>query len=216
MLITGIYKRKGKYEVYIDHQYAFSVSEEGLYLLKLTTGQKFVPSDEVNRILKEDEVIRCKNRALWIVSSTSKSTKILRQKLKSENFSDLAIEKTLLFMREYSFVDDEELARSIIRSGERKNHSRLQTQRKLYEKGITKEIIETVMNDTEWDELSNALEIAKRKYRSIQGKEEKEIIKKIKYALSYRGFSYDAIQYASQGISRLIKEEEQVRGDEKI
>lgn len=208
MLITGIYKRKGKFEVYIDHQYAFSVSEEGLYHLKLTTGMEFVPNDEINRILMEDEVTRCKNRALWIVSSTSKSAKMLYQKLKIENFSDSAIEKTLMFMKEYSFVDDEELARSIIRSGDRKNNSIRQIQRKLYEKGISKEVVEIAMSDTKLDELANALEIAKRKYRSLHEKEESEIIKKVKYALSYRGFSYDAIQYASKEIFRLIKEEE--------
>lgn len=208
MIVTGIYKRKGKYEIYLDHEHAFSLTDEGLYKLKLTKGMEFVPSESVNAILSEDEILRCKNRAMYIVSVTPKSKKILQRKLREEGFSENAVEQTMQFMQEYDFTDDVELAKSLVRSGVRKNSSTRQIKQKLYEKGISREDSSRVLDEMEIDEKENALEVAMKKYRSLRNKTKEEIIKKVRYALSYRAFSYDAMRYALGEIEKIIKESE--------
>ncbi|MDO5096758.1 MAG: regulatory protein RecX [Peptostreptococcaceae bacterium] len=208
MIVTGIYKRKGKYEIYLDHEHAFSLTDEGLYKLKLTQGMEFVPSESVNAILSEDEILRCKNRAMYIVSVTPKSKKILQSKLREEGFSENAVEQTMQFMQEYDFTDDVELAKSLVRSGVRKNSSTRQIKQKLYEKGISREDSSRVLDEMEIDEKENALEVAMKKYRSLRNKTKEEIIKKVRYALSYRAFSYDAMRYALGEIEKIIKESE--------
>lgn len=208
MIVTGIYKRKGKYEIYLDHEHAFSLTDEGLYKLKLTQGMEFVPSESVNAILSEDEILRCKNRAMYIVSVTPKSKKILQSKLREEGFSENAVEQTMYFMQEYDFTDDVELAKSLVRSGVRKNSSTRQIKQKLYEKGISQEDSSRVLDEMEIDEKENALEVAMKKYRSLKNKSKEEIIKKVRYALSYRAFSYDAMRYAVNEIEKIIKESE--------
>lgn len=208
MIVTGIYKRKGKYEIYLDHERAFSLTDEGLYKLKLTQGMEFVPSESVNEILSEDEILRCKNRAMYIVSVTPKSKKILQSKLREEGFSENAVEQTMHFMQEYDFTDDVELAKSLVRSGLRKNSSTRQIKQKLYEKGISREDSSRVLDEMEIDEKENALEVAMKKYRSLRNKSKEEIIKKVRYALSYRAFSYDAMRYAVGEIEKIIKESE--------
>lgn len=208
MIVTGIYKRKGKYEIYLDHEHAFSLTDEGLYKLKLMQGMEFVPSESVNAILSEDEILRCKNRAMYIVSVTPKSKKILQSKLREEGFSENAVEQTMHFMQEYDFTDDVELAKSLVRSGVRKNSSTRQIKQKLYEKGISREDSSRVLDEMEIDEKENALEVAMKKYRSLRNKTKEEIIKKVRYALSYRAFSYDAMRYALGEIEKIIKESE--------
>ncbi len=208
MIVTGIYKRKGKYEIYLDHERAFSLTDEGLYKLKLTQGMEFVPSESVNEILSEDEILRCKNRAMYIVSVTPKSKKILQSKLREEGFSENAVEQTMHFMQEYDFTDDVELAKSLVRSGVRKNSSTRQIKQKLYKKGISREDSSRVLDEMEIDEKENALEVAMKKYRSLRNKSKEEIIKKVRYALSYRAFSYDAMRYAVGEIEKIIKESE--------
>lgn len=207
MIVTGIYKRKGKFEIYLDHEYSFTVTDEGLYRLKLSQGMEFVPDENTNRILEEDEIIRCKNRALWMISSTPKSVKTIRNKLYEEDFSDYAIEKTVEFLKEYSFVDDEEFAKSLIRSAVRKNNSVSQIKQKLYQKGISKEEIESTIRSTRINEKEMALEVALKKYKSLYRKSEEEILRKIRYTLSYRSFSYDAVKYAMYEIEGMIKSE---------
>ena len=169
---------------------------------------EFVPSESVNAILSEDEILRCKNRAMYIVSVTPKSKKILQSKLREEGFSENAVEQTMHFMQEYDFTDDVELAKSLVRSGVRKNSSTRQIKQKLYEKGISREDSSRVLDEMEIDEKENALEVAMKKYRSLKNKSKEEIIKKIRYALSYRAFSYDAMRYAVNEIEKIIRESE--------
>lgn len=206
MIVTGIYKRKKNYEIYLDNEFAFTLTDEGLYRAQLSVGMEFHPNETINEILAEDEVNRCKNRALWIISATPKSVNMIRKKLSSEGFSDQAIEKTLLFMEEYSFVDDEELARSIIRSGNSKKNSTRQIQQKLFEKGIDKENAESILSEFDLDEEGKAFEIALKKYLRVKGKTKEEQLKKIRYALSYKGFSYEAIRFAINKITEIIND----------
>lgn len=207
MRITGIYKRKAKYDVYLEHEYAFSLTDEGLYRLKLSVGMDFNPDEQTNRILREDEVIQCKHRAMSMVSMTPKSVKQLEEKLSGEGFSHEAIAQALSFMKEYSFTDDVELAKSLVRSGVRKHQSKHRIRQRLFEKGIAKSDATAVLEEIEIDEYESAYEVALKKYRSLSHQPKEKILNKIGYALSYRAFSYDASRNAIQKIRKLIEQE---------
>lgn len=207
MVVTGVYKRKTNYDIYLDNEFAFTLSEDGLYKLKLSKGKEFVPSEKVNQILQEDEVTRSKNRAMYMVSVTQKSIKYIEDKLKQEGFSEYAIEKTVEFLKEYSLVDDIGLAEAIVNKENRQHKSQRQIQQKLMQRGISKADQKSVMDEIEVDDNANALETALKKYKSVKNKPEDEIIKKIMYTLSYRGFSYSSANYAMSRIKEMIKEE---------
>lgn len=207
MKISKIIKKKGKHLIYIDGEYEFSLSDEGLYRSKLSVGKDFEPNEHINEIIAQDQVLQCKNRAMVILSSTPKSIKIIKKRLSEEGYSLEAISETIDFLTEYNFVDDSELAKSIVRSGVRKNNSKRQIYQKLYQKGIDKEDGSNALEAIELDEEENALQVAIKKYRSVRNLSRDEIIKKIRYALSYRGFSYGASNYAIQEIKKMIEEE---------
>lgn len=208
MIVTGIYKNKTNFDIYLDHELAFTLSDEGLYKLKLAKGKEFVPDAATNEILREDELNRCKNRAMNILSLTIKSEHTLKTKLREEGFTDEAIEHTLNFAREYSLVNDIELAKEIVNKEDRHHRSKRQIQQKLYHKGITKEDQQAVLEEIDIDEKENALKTAQKKYRIIKNKPQEEILKKIMYTLSYQGFSYDAANYAISKIKETIKEDD--------
>lgn len=208
MIITGIYKNKRNFDIYLDHEFAFKVSDEGLYRLKLSKGQEFIPDEKTNEILQEDELIRCKNRAMSILSMTVKSEKILQEKLKREEFSQEAIAGALEFAREYALVNDIELAKEIANKGDRQHRSKREIQQKLYQRGISKQDQEIILEDIEIDEKKNALKTAEKKYRLIGHKPKEEVVKKIMYTLSYRGFSYEAANYAISKIKEMIEEDD--------
>ena len=208
MIITGIYKNKRNFDIYIDHEFAFKVSDEGLYKLKLSKGQEFAPDERANEILKADELIRCKNRAMSMLSVNLKSEKTLSQKLKAEEFSEEAIAETLIFAREYALVNDVELAREIANKGDRQHRSKREIQQKLYQRGISRQDQQAVLEDMDIDEKENALKTAEKKYKLIRHKPKEEIMKKIMYSLSYRGFSYGAANYAISKIKQMIQEDD--------
>lgn len=209
MIVTKIMKKKANYDIYIDEEYSFTLTDEGLYKSKLKSGTEFIITEELNGILKEDEAKRCKNRALKIITTSSKSENKIKEKLTKEGYSEYAIEIALGFLRDYKFTNDEKLAKNLANQSIRKNSSILQTKQNLRNKGIKKEDIEKALEEIdEDDEIENAINVANKKYNTIKNKEKDEILRKIAYTLNYRGFSYRAVDKALQNIKDKLKENE--------
>lgn len=210
MIITKIVKNKLNYDIYIDEEYSFTLTDEGLYKAKLKSNTEFIITEALNDILKEDEAKRCKNRALKIITTSSKSENKIKEKLMREGYSEFAIDIALDFLREYKFTNDERLAKNLANQSLRKNSSILQTKQNLRNKGIKKEDIEKALEEVdEDDEIENAINIANKKYRTIKNKDRDEILKKIAYTLNYRGFSYRAVDKAIQNIKNKLNENEE-------
>lgn len=209
MIVTKIMKKKANYDIYIDEEYSFTLTDEGLYKSKLKSGTEFIITEELNGILKEDEAKRCKNRALKIITTSSKSENKIKEKLTREGYSEYAIDIALEFLRDYKFTNDEKLAKNLANQSIRKNSSILQTKQNLRNKGIKKEDIEKALEEIdEDDEIENAINVANKKYNTIKNKEKDEILRKIAYTLNYRGFSYRAVDKALQNIKDKLKENE--------
>ena len=209
MIVTKIMKKKANYDIYIDEEYSFTLTDEGLYKSKLKSGTEFIITEELNGILKEDEAKRCKNRALKIITTSSKSENKIKEKLTREGYSEYAIEIALEFLRDYKFTNDEKLAKNLANQSIRKNSSILQTKQNLRNKGIKKEDIEKALEEIdEDDEIENAINVANKKYNTIKNKEKDEILRKIAYTLNYRWFSYRAVDKALQNIKDKLKENE--------
>ena len=113
MIVTKIKRNRLNYDVYIDEELAFTLTDEGLYKSRLKTGVEIEQTEHLNEIIREDEVKRCKNRALRIITDSPKSASKVAEKLKKENFSDFAVSHALDFLGEYSFIDDQRLAENI-------------------------------------------------------------------------------------------------------
>ncbi|WP_311492367.1 RecX family transcriptional regulator [uncultured Anaerococcus sp.] len=67
------------------------------------------------QILANDEFNRAKNYALNKISYSQKSTYEIRQKLKDQKFSEDVIEKIIVYLDSYGFLDDEAYVKSYIR-----------------------------------------------------------------------------------------------------
>ena len=83
------------------------------------------------------------------------------------------------------------------------NISKREAYAKLYNKGIPKEIISAVLQDTEFDESAQIIAVIEKKYRAKM--DTKEDIQKVYAALIRKGFSYSAV---SEAIRKYTKEME--------
>ena len=106
MIVTKIKRNRLNYDVYIDEELAFTLTDEGLYKSRLKTGVEIEQTEHLNEIIREDEVKRCKNRALRIITDSPKSAAKVAEKLKKENFdmSD-ALTSCVGFMRKIGYWD---------------------------------------------------------------------------------------------------------------
>lgn len=205
MVITKIKKNKLNFDIYLDEEFGFTLTDEGLYKARLKTGMELEITESLNEVLKDDEVKRCKNRALKIITDSPKSVNKVREKLKREQFTEDAMDKAIEFLKDYKFVNDERLAQNITKRAVRASSSVRQIKSSLYQKGIQKEDIQTAIEEVdEEQEMENAQKVALKKYNSIKSKSSEDIIKKVYYTLNYKGFSYRSIEKAMKAVKDIL------------
>ena len=91
-------RNKDRSNVYIDNDYAFSLSNELVYKEGLKLNEK-IDIERINAIAKEDNYIKCKTTALRIVEKSYKSEKELVDKLILKGYDNESINKILLMMK---------------------------------------------------------------------------------------------------------------------
>ncbi|MGE5627143.1 MAG: recombination regulator RecX [Solirubrobacterales bacterium] len=185
-------RNKQRVNVYIDEEYAFSCELETLVKHNLKQGMNVDPV-KLNEIVSHDNYLKCKNCALRIIERGQKSEKEMIDKLKLKGYDEAVIIKTMDFMKEYGFIDDEKLSKSYI-SQKSTSMGRNKMKAFLYNKGISDDIIRNCMSgvDGEMEEYT-ALNIAVKRYNVLIKRDtDKNILyKKLGDYLLRKGYSYD-------------------------
>ena len=150
-------------------------------------------------ILKRSDFVRCKERALWYLDRADRSERMLSGKLREADFSPESIAEVMAFLREYGLIDDRRYATRYAEIAAERNLPRLQIKTKLYEKGISKAIIDETLDELQLDEAVAIKELINKKYRQRLSAENGR--EKIYAALVRKGFSYSAVREALHGYS---------------
>ncbi|WP_288222268.1 recombination regulator RecX [uncultured Clostridium sp.] len=197
-------RNKDRANIYIDNEYAFSLSNELVYKEGLKTNEK-INIEEIKVIAKEDNYLKCKNTALRIVEKTFKSEKELRDKLILKGYENEEIDKTIKFLKEYSFISDDNYTKMYV-----KDKSRLQGKKKikydLMKKGISENIIEEeISNIDRDDEREIAYNLAIKKYNTIAKREDDKfkLSQKLYRYLLTKGYDYDTVSYAVKKVTTI-------------
>lgn len=197
-IVTSVKKlKRNLYKVGFNEELMLNMSDETLASNNIKTG-KIIDKTAFDEMIRTDGIKRAKSRGLEILSRSSKSRHQVLSTLKREGFTEEAIEASLDFLKQYSFIDDKKLAKNIaVTKVPARKWSKRQLDSALRQKGIDKKDIEMAVENIDDDtELENAVYLAEKKYRSLSSKSEEEKKKKIIQSLSYKGFSYDTIKKA--------------------
>lgn len=129
-----------------------------------------------------------------LLSRRDHSVKELKTKLLrtiDEKNADKAIEKML----EYGYLDDEKYARNLVKYlAQSRNMSKNHIKQEMFKRGIPNEIINLVMEDYEFDNVSSVVDLIMTKYRNKLNNEDGN--KKVIASLMRKGFSYSDIKNA--------------------
>lgn len=178
--------------IYIDHEYAMSCHLETLLKYNISEGAE-ADSVKLRALLEEDNYLKCKNYALRIIEKGPKSEAEMLDRLKKKGYDEDISLRTLEFLKEYSFVDDEKLTGSYIRQ-RLKSEGTNKIKALLYRKGIPEDIVKSslCLIDEKMEE-ETALNLACKKYNILVRTESdnKKLYKKIGDYLMRRGYSYD-------------------------
>ena len=152
--------------------------------------------EDVFELVFVSECYRAKQCAVWLLSKQDYSEKALYQKL-CKTFSAKAAAFAVSQMLNKGYLNDERFAERLILNCKAKNMSKRQISGKLFQNGISKEISNSLLNETEdlsKTDIDRAVELIRSKYKSKIGDEDSR--KKTFNALMRRGFLVSDIKKA--------------------
>lgn len=150
--------------------------------------------EKLTEIVKESEYIRAKSRGMWFLDRADHSEKSLYEKIVKGGISATAAARAIARLKELGLIDDYRYAARMAERMSQSNISKRESYAKLLQKGIPKDIIKSVLEDTAFDEASQIEAVIQKKYRTKLA--DKDSIQKIYAALIRKGFSYGAVREA--------------------
>src|SRR5258708_24184548 len=127
-----------------------------------------------------------------------RSVKEIKGYLKKKNINETEIENAVMKLQEQKFLNDEEFAKMWVRTRVAlKPLSQRVLRLELLQKGIDKEIINTVLAETaetSGNDLEMARLLAQKKKEKYKNLSRDEVYKKLGGFLMRRGFTYDMVK----------------------
>ena len=188
-------RNKERVNIYIDEEYAFSISAELIYKENIKVKDK-IDVNSIKKLADEDNYIKCKNTALKTIERTYKSEKELAQKLALKGYDDHIINRTINFMKEYNLLNDNNYATMYVKDKSR-NIGKKKIKYSLLQKGIDEEIIESELEKINNDEVKAIVyEMALKKYKVFSKRENDnyKLTQKLYRFLMGKGYDYDLIK----------------------
>jgi Uncharacterized protein conserved in bacteria len=200
MVITEFEElEKSKFKIYVDHHYAFLLYQKDIDRYELQEGQT-ISEMLFEKIIEETVFRRAKQKALAVLKFKDRTEQELRDKLIETGYPQEVINRTIDYVTEYGYLNDERYTTAFIRS-RMYTKSKMIIKTQLLQKGIKKDmindIIRAIYDETEADEDAELTAIKKaisKKTKSIDSltTEHKQ---KIIASLYRKGFSIDKIRH---------------------
>ena len=190
---------KQKYRIFLDGESAFAVYKGELSRYHLEEGAVLPPEvyeELVNRVLKK----RAALRAMHILERMDKTEAQLRRKLEESEYPKEAVESAIAYVTSYGYLDDRRYAEHYI-EWKKQGKGKARLKMELVQKGISREIIEEVLESTDFGETREMIRqiiLKKRKTDIPMNEKEKQ---RIYGFLMRKGFS-------SSDILAVMREEE--------
>ncbi len=200
MKITGIkqqVKRAGRYSVFVDGKYVFSLSEVALLDSKLASGQELSKQQVVDykRLSADDKLY---NQTLRYVALRPRSQWEISYYLERKKTSPSLLETILNKLSIVGLIDDGKLAEAYVHDRRLlRPTSRRKMASKLRKKRISDDIIQRVLAEEDGEEQTALQEVITSKRRQSKYQDD---LKLMQY-LARQGFSYNDIKAALQDSS---------------
>ena len=167
------------------------VQVQNLPLENLKSGRPQNPAGKARKTGSQNRTVR--ECALALLEFRDRTERELRQKLKEREYSAGEIEETVLFLKEYRYLDDEAYADRYIRSCAARK-SRRQIRADLERKGVSREVIDLQLQEEAVDEDSQIRKLLQKKGYEPGKRLEATEYRRIMGTLGRRGFSGEAIR----------------------
>lgn len=194
----------GKIKIFLDGRAALTLETEAVVHQGLHVGQE-LSADEIEVLTREGHFYRCLNTAMRFLGYRPRSESELRKRLVQRGFQSDSIEAVIARLREQSLVDDVAFAQFWKENRDTFSpRSQWLTGLELRRKGVSDDIISTVVSDVDDDD--SAYRAALSRGRRLPLSDYQTFHRRLADFLKRRGFSYSVI---TRTVRRLWQELEQ-------
>ncbi|HSX49275.1 MAG TPA: RecX family transcriptional regulator [Candidatus Saccharimonadales bacterium] len=197
-VITSIkqQKKKDRINVYLDGKFGFGIDLDNFVLLNLRVGQE-LSENEVKKVIGKADFQKVLEKLLNFIMFRSRSEKevsdwLYRKKVPETMHKDLFIK-----VKQLGLLDDIKFAKWWIESRQlyRPKPKRI-LEMELRKKGINKEIISEVLNETEVDEGKIAIDLLQKRNIYWKRVEKDKLKQKMIEYLVRKGFGFEIAKNA--------------------
>lgn len=195
-------KDKNRVNLYLDDEFFCGLSMDTVVKHCFAIGQE-IDDEHLKNIIYESEKITLFNKCLDYIGSSYKTTKQVRDYLKRKEYDDELIKVTIEKLKEYKILNDDNFAEMYVSTYKNKYGNNM-LRKKLFEKGIGKDIVDKYLEENKADEeivYNLALKKLGQKPATYDN------MSKILRFLSGRGWDYDT---SNKVIKKIMKD----RGEE--
>ena len=199
-------RNKERVNIYIDEDYAFSLSAEIVYKQGLAAKMQ-VDNEALSNLAQEEGFLKCKGSALRTIERTYKTEKEIRDKLLLKEFDIDSIERTIEFLKEYNLLNDEDYVRMYVKD-KMKNQGQNKIKYALIQKGISEELIKKEVSKLNEDSQKEiAYDLAVKKYNLLTKREDDKykLSQKIYRFLTAKGYDYAIV---GEVVKKVVNSEE--------
>lgn len=212
MKITKIepQKRKNRVNIYVDDDFALGIDEEIMIKYNLKINME-VDNDFMQNILLAEEENKALNYALRLLTYRQRSEKEVYDALRRKGYMDQHIENVISNCKDKNYLNDKDFAKAFINDKTNLNkYGPIRIKHELKLKGVSRNIIDEVMDYSRDEEYELAMEVANKKINSYKKDSQKDAYRKMSAFLQRRGFSYDVISKVVREILDKIDNEEEI------
>ena len=189
-------KRKGRFNVFLDGEFAFGADKETIYDFGLRKNDD-ISEDKIMEIREYDELNFGKKIAFSFLNYKPRTEKEIRKKLKEKKISDASTEKVIKILKDLKYIDDSKYAKTFLEEKLANNpKGKRVIAMKLAEKGIAREVINSVIESeyNEDTETKKAKELLAKYLKKVRAKSEMDKKQKCYRYLLSRGFDYEIVK----------------------
>lgn len=196
-------KNKNRFNIYLDGEFAFGADEDTVVNFRLLKGKQ-ISEEDLEKILVETEIGKLMERMYGLFGRRQRTEREVRdymrnlsfkRKLKDlEEISEVIIDKVIERLKTKSLLNDSQFAEEwLVARQLSKKKGAIAIRSELMQKGVAKEVIDTLMSEniTEEGESKLALEALEKKSRSFRLLDKKEFQQKGLQFLMRKGFTYE-------------------------
>jgi regulatory protein len=183
-------KRQGRYSLYVDGKYSFSLSEPELMKSGIRIGREYAEA-ELEELQQTAVLDKANMRALDYLSRRPRSEWELRDYLKRKDYDPPTVDTILNKLSEYGYIDDLKFSQAWINNRRLlKPTSLRRLKQELMQKHVSKEVIEAALETDEGSEKTALQELINKKQQQSRYQDEQKLIA----YLMRQGFNYGDIR----------------------